>query len=114
MKLDLSSRQIAEYAEENVRCPGCDAEPGAACTGERESYRLVCLSRFREGVITLSSSKRNKSAKTLESLPYVPPEEIESRKTPKGGYSFTRDWALSHGIPWPLPAGWKEAVSRVK
>ncbi len=32
---------------------------------------------------------------------------IESRRTPKGGYEFTRDFLAELGVPWPPRRGWK-------
>ena len=32
-------------------------------------------------------------------------EEIESKKTPNGGY--TRETLAAWGVPWPPPKGWK-------
>lgn len=37
-------------------------------------------------------------------------EEIEERKSPKGG--FPRKLVTSWGVPWPLVSGWKKRLIR--
>ena len=48
----------------------------------------------------------------LARLPRVSREEIEACRTPAGGYSFTRERLAAWGVPWPPPAGWRQALLR--
>lgn len=44
----------------------------------------------------------------IERVRTITEEEIESQRTPKGGW--TRDTLEAWGVPWPPPSGWKRAI----
>jgi hypothetical protein len=113
-----TSQEIAGHARQHLQCDDCSAGPGSPCAG---SDRIVCRSRYVAAAVVLKRQARTSRqapeqeadrAAILASLPRVSRAEIEARRTPAGGYSFTKNWAQSHGIPWPLPAGWRKAVER--
>jgi hypothetical protein len=117
MRLDIPASEIAAFGQQNIRCAYCNADPGSPCTTPKDKPRTVCRQRFIGAVVVLTKraneTKRSPSQqKLLDSLPPVPAEEIEKRRTEKGGYSFSKQWATEQGIPWPLPKGWREAVTR--
>lgn len=110
------AQRVARHAQDHVQCDACGALPGQPCD-RPGAGRSVCKARFIAAVIEVRRQDKGAQrtpgqAATLASLPRIPKPEIEARRTPAGGYSFTRAWAESHGIPWPLPAGWREAVER--
>ncbi len=46
----------------------------------------------------------------LAALPKVPKAEFEACRTEKGGYAFTRECLSAWSVPWPPPAGWRQAI----
>lgn len=109
-------QRIVRHAQDCEPCETCGAVPGQACTAPGPR-RTVCKARFIAAMATVkrqdkAAQRTPAQAAILAGLPRIPKAEIEARRTPAGGYSFTRAWAESHGIPWPLPAGWREAVER--
>lgn len=112
-------QKIAAYAPQ-LPCHGCGAKPGTPCT-EPGKGRSVCKNRWGAAAIELSRQARAarrtpaqaaEQAAILAALPRIPREEIEARRTPAGGYSFTRAWFLEHGLPYPPIPGWRQAVQR--
>ena len=112
------AQKIAAHAREHLHCGDCGAEPGSPCAG---SDRIVCRSRYIAAATALRRQARDvrltpdeaaERAAILASLPQVSREEIEACRTPKGGYSFTRERLASWGVPWPPPAGWRRALQR--
>ena len=49
-------------------------------------------------------------AAILAGLPRVSAEEIEAARSPRGGW--TKATLAAWGIPWPPPAGWRQALLR--
>jgi hypothetical protein len=112
-------QQIVAQAA-GVPCRDCGAGAGESCV-QPGPGRSICKSRFTESAIAFrrQASARRRTpeqqaevAAILAALPKVSRAEIEKRKTPAGGYSFTREWFLSHGLPFPPISGWREAVER--
>jgi hypothetical protein len=44
-------------------------------------------------------------------LRFIPPEEIEARRTERGGWN--RETLAAWGIPWPPPQGWREKLDKM-
>lgn len=110
------ARKIADHARGHLECQDCGAAPSEPCV-HPGSGRSVCKSRYASAAIEMKHALKA-AALTLEqqailaSLPKVPKAEIEKCRTPKGGYSFTKNWFLEHGLPYPPVAGWRAAVER--
>jgi hypothetical protein len=110
------AQKIAAYARQHLPCDGCGAPPGQPCDRPGPG-RSVCKSRFVAAAIAIKQEARAarrtpEQAAVLAMLPRVSREEIEACRNPAGGYSFTRAWFLDHGLPYPPPAEWWEAVER--
>jgi hypothetical protein len=109
------ARKIIAQAQ-LLPCDDCDAKPGSPCTQPGKG-RSVCKSRWIAAAVAIrrqekAARRTPEQAAILASLPRVPREEIEARRTPAGGYSFTREVLAGWGIPWPPPSGWLRALLR--
>jgi hypothetical protein len=114
------AQRIAAHARQCLACQACGAGPGALCIGPGRG-RTVCKSRFIAAAIELkrqdqaarqTPAQAAERAAILAGLPQVSREEIEACRTPADGYSFTRDRLAAWGVPWPPPAGWRQALQR--
>jgi hypothetical protein len=111
-----AAQQIAGHARDHVECQDCGAAPGQPCI-RPGSGRSTCKSRFVVAAIALRRELRDagrtpEQEAILAGLPRIPREEIEACRTPNGGYRLTKEWFTSHGIPYPPPAGWRQAVEQ--
>jgi hypothetical protein len=108
-------RKIADYARDHVECQDCAAPPSQQCD-RPGAGRSVHKARFIAAAIAVKrqdkAARTPEQAEVLAGLPKVSKAEIEAHRTPKGGYRLTREWFTSHGIPYPPPAGWRQAVEQ--
>jgi hypothetical protein len=104
----------------NLPCQDCGAGPGEPCV-HPGAGRSICRSRFTESAIAFrrqASARRRtpeqqaEAAAILANLPKVSRSEIEKQRTERGGYSFTREFFVSHGLPYPPISGWRAAVEQ--
>lgn len=49
-------------------------------------------------------------AAILAGLPRLTREEVEAARSPRGGWTMAA--LAAWGIPWPPPAGWRQALLR--
>ena len=110
------AKMIEELAQKTIACNVCDAAPGEPCTDPGPG-RTVHGGRWAKAAI--ARRRRNKAARLtpeqkaiLAALPAVPPEEIEACRQPDGHYNFDRATLERWGVPWPPPAGWRQAIER--
>jgi hypothetical protein len=108
------ARRIATYARDYLPCMTCTAPPGHPCTRPGQG-RSVCKSRFTEAAIALSQRDKEarrtpEQAAILARLPRLTEEQIEAGRSPRGGW--TRGQLARWGVPWPPPAGWRQALLR--
>ena len=95
---------------------GRGAAPGNPCTQPGRG-RTVHKSRFVRAAIELKRQAKTapqtpEQAAILASLPKIPKSEFAAITTERGGLRATREWIISHGIPYPPPAGWRQAVEQ--
>lgn len=107
-------QRISAHAREQVPCEDCGAAPGESCI-RPGAGRTVHKTRYIAAAVTLAQEARApgstpEEAAVLAGLPAISAEEINACRTPRGGYSFTREWFISHGLPYPPIAGWRRAV----
>lgn len=107
-------RRIVSYAQDCEPCETCGARPGAPCDRPGPG-RSVCKSRFVSAAIAVrredkAARRTPEQAAILASLPQLSAEEIEAARSPAGGW--TRETLSAWGIPWPPPAGWRQALLR--
>ena len=114
------AQTVADHARQHVPCQDCQAPPGEPCTRPGKG-RSVCKTRYIAAAIairraakaaTRTPEQEAELAATLAALPRIPREQIESCKTERGGYRFTREQLALWGIPWPPPPGWRQAIQR--
>jgi len=100
---------------------GRGAAPGNPCTQPGRG-RTVHKSRFVRAAIELKRQAKTarqtpeqaaERAAILARLPKIPASEFAAITTERGGLRATREWLISHGIPNPPPAGWRQAVEQV-
>jgi hypothetical protein len=104
------ARKIAGHARQHLPCDDCGVPPGEPCT-RPGGGRTVCKSRFVAAAIAIRRQAKAKRrtpeqaaelAAILARLPRLTPEEIESGRSPAGG--FTRKQLAAWEVPWPPPA----------
>jgi hypothetical protein len=83
--------------------------PGRGRRVHKSRWTAAAITLKREGQAARQSPEQ---AAILARLPKIPRAEIEARRTPGGGYSFTQEWLEAHGIPYPPPAGWRRTVQQ--
>ena len=108
------AQRIAAHARQHLACPDCGAGAGTPCTGPGNG-RAVCRNRYIAAAIAIRQQARAarqtpEQAAVLASLPRVTLEEIEAARSPSGGW--TKATLAGWGIPWPPPAGWRQALLR--
>ena len=107
-------RKIVAHAREHLDCQDCGATPGEWCIQPGRG-RSVCKSRFIAAAIAVKRQEKAgrrtpEQTAILASLPRVSAEEIEAARSPRGGW--TRATLAAWDIPWPPPAGWRQALLR--
>ncbi len=114
------AQKIAAHAQRHLPCSYCGAAPGEPCPSPGRG-KTVHASRFTAAAIEvrrqakaarLTPEQAAANAAILATLPRVPREEIESCKTERGGYAFTKERLAAWGVPWPPPPGWRQALQR--
>jgi hypothetical protein len=108
------ARRIATYAVEYLPCTTCIAPSGHPRTRPGPG-RSVHKGRFAEAAVTLSQRDKEtrrtpEQAAILARLPLPTEAEIEAGRSPRGGW--TREQLAKWGVPWPPPAGWRQALLR--
>ena len=110
------ARRIEARAQAGIACRECDAPPGQPCTqpgAGKTVHRIRWVTAAKIVKAEARAARRTpEQLAALAALPRIPREEIEACRLPGGGYSFTREWFLAHGLPFPPVAGWRRAVER--
>jgi hypothetical protein len=106
------ARRVASHATAYLPCETCSAPPGMPCTRPGQG-RSVHKARYTMAAIILSqrdkeSRRTPQQAAILAGLPRLTEEQIEAGRSPKGGW--TREQLARWGLPWPPPAGWRQAL----
>ena len=96
--------------------PETTARHAGSCAKCHEAYAPgACITRYAAGWGHLDCTDALIQAAEPPPpppLPRIDPAEIAKCRTAKGGYSFTREWFLDHGLPYPPPKGWRKEVER--
>lgn len=109
------AQKIAAHAL-RLPCRECGAGPGTPCT-EPGRVRSVCKPRYIAAAIEVTKQAKvarqtPEQAAILASLPRLTLAEVEAGRSPAGGY--TREQLAKWGVPWPPPAGWRQALLRAE
>lgn len=107
-------RRIVARAQDHEQCTDCGAVPGQPC-GRPGPGRSVCKSRFIAAAVVVRrqdkvSRRTPEQTAILAGLPRISPEEIDAARSPRGGW--TRATLARWNVPWPPPAGWRQALLR--
>jgi hypothetical protein len=114
------TRRIVAHARQHMECQDCSAAPGEPCD-RPGSGRSIHKSRYIAAAIEVKRQARAarqtpeqaaERAAILARLPKIPASEFAAITTERGGLRATREWLISHGIPYPPPAGWRQAVEQ--
>ena len=110
------AQKIAAYARQHLACEDCGATAGEPCDGPGPG-RSICKGRFVAAAIAIKRERQAvgrtpEQEAILAGLPKIPKSEFAAITTERGGLRATKEWFISHGIPYPPPAGWRQAVER--
>lgn len=107
-------QRILAHAQDHEQCETCGAQPGEPCDRPGPG-RSICKSRFISAAIVVrrqdkAATRTPEQEAILAGLPKVTAAEIDAARSPRGGW--TRETLSRWNVPWPPPAGWRQALLR--